>query len=89
MREGPIEVTLIKVKPESLIKIEKEGLLCENLSNNIETVRGNVKVTSGKWFYEVKILSSGSIKIGWCTDKYIDNIVNIINIIKNNKNFKN
>lgn len=30
MREGPIEVTLIKVKPESLIKIEKEGLLVNN-----------------------------------------------------------
>src|SRR5690606_13003916 len=44
-------------------------LQVENTGNYFETVRGDVKVRSGKWYYEVKLLTYGKIHIGWCTDK--------------------
>jgi hypothetical protein len=50
-----------------------------------------VKLTSGKWYYEVKILSYGQYQIGWCGSNYKK--VNIpkqkVTEIKNNFDFKN
>lgn len=43
---------------------------CDNVGGKqFETVRADVKVRGGKWYYEVKLLGHGKMHIGWCTDK--------------------
>jgi len=37
---------------------------------NFGTVRGTVKVYAGRWYFEVKLKTGGSARIGWCTDKF-------------------
>jgi hypothetical protein len=69
-REGPPQVQLHKMDSKGAIKISKDGLECDNTSGrNFETVKADVKVKGGKWYYEAKLLTYGKIHIGWCTDK--------------------
>jgi len=42
------------------------GLDVEALSQ-YASVRANVAVFSGKYYYEVRLLTSGIMQIGWCT----------------------
>jgi len=39
-------------------------------SYNFGTARATVKVAQGRWYYEVKIITSGSARIGWATEDY-------------------
>lgn len=39
-------------------------------SYNFGSARASVKVAQGRWYYEVKIVSSGSARIGWATEDY-------------------
>jgi len=68
IREGPSQVAVHKMDPKGTIKIK--DLECDNVGGkNFETVRADVKVKGGKWYYEVKLLGYGKMHIGWCTDK--------------------
>jgi len=68
-REGPSSVRLHKMDPKGAVKVNKDGLEVDNQGNNFENLKGDVKVRGGKWFYEVKLLTYGQMRIGWCTDK--------------------
>jgi Kip1 ubiquitination-promoting complex protein 1 len=69
-REGPAEVKMVKMDPKGATKVNvtKEGVELDNTGNNFESQRADVKVRGGKWYYEVKLLTYGQIRIGWCTD---------------------
>lgn len=69
-REGPAEVKMNKMDPKGVTKVNvtKEGVELDNTGNNFETLRADVKVRGGKWYYEVKLLTYGQIRIGWCND---------------------
>jgi len=67
-REGPSQIAVHKMDPKGQIKIK--DLECDNVGGkNFETVKADVKVKGGKWYYEVKLLGYGKMHIGWCTDK--------------------
>jgi len=67
-REGPSQVSIVKMDTKGQIKIK--DLECDNTSGkNFENVRADVKLRSGKWFYEVKSQTYGKMHIGWVTDK--------------------
>jgi len=65
-RDGPFEVAMEKMNPNSAIKI-KTPTEIENPGSYMESVRANVRVASGKWFYEAKMNSYGKFHFGWCT----------------------
>jgi len=65
-RIGPPEVTLVKMDPKGVSKIT--ALEVWNNGSNFETIKGNVKVKSGKWYYEVKLLTYGKTHIGYVND---------------------
>eukprot|EP01118_Nematostelium_gracile_P010664 TRINITY_DN370_c0_g1_i1.p1 TRINITY_DN370_c0_g1~~TRINITY_DN370_c0_g1_i1.p1 ORF type:complete len:398 (-),score=125.38 TRINITY_DN370_c0_g1_i1:26-1219(-) len=68
-REGPSAVKMNKMDSKGSLKINKEGVEVENTGNNFENLKGDVKLRSGKWYYEAKLLTYGQMRIGWCTDK--------------------
>jgi len=71
-REGPQEISLVKLDPSGQVKINNSssnGPEADNQGSNFETVRGDVLVKGGKWYYEVKLSTNGRIHIGWCTPK--------------------
>jgi hypothetical protein len=39
-------------------------------SYNFGSARATVRVAQGRWYYEVKIVNSGSARIGWATEDY-------------------
>jgi len=45
-------------------------LTCSVSSYNWGTARCGVKAFKGRWYYEVKIVSSGSARLGWATQNY-------------------
>jgi len=68
-REGPATVKLTKLDSKATLKFDKPCLEVENTGNNLESIKADVKVKGGKWFYEAKLVTYGKIQIGWCTDK--------------------
>jgi hypothetical protein len=48
----------------------KNGFELGHNGYNYGTVKSNVKVFSGQWYYEVKIKQGSSGRVGWCTDKF-------------------
>lgn len=36
-------------------------------TSNFSSIRANTAVFSGKYYYEIKLLSSGLMQFGWCT----------------------
>ena len=66
LRIGPEEVTMEPFPSSSKISITNK-LLLDNTRNYYaqEAAKGNVKVTAGKWYFEVKLLTSGRFYIGW------------------------
>jgi len=71
-REGPPVAKLDRMDTSSnpTLQIIDNGLTINNNSDKFETLRGNVKVKSGKWFYEVKLVTNGLLQIGWITDAF-------------------
>eukprot|EP01091_Cochliopodium_minus_P011885 TRINITY_DN3483_c0_g1_i1.p1 TRINITY_DN3483_c0_g1~~TRINITY_DN3483_c0_g1_i1.p1 ORF type:complete len:522 (+),score=119.69 TRINITY_DN3483_c0_g1_i1:30-1595(+) len=71
LRKGPEEVVMEKFPSSSRANIINK-LEVDNNSNyyGMEAVKANVVVTSGKWYYEVKMLSAGRFYIGWATTDY-------------------
>lgn len=47
-------------------KYDPHGLDIEALGN-FSSVRANTAVFTGRYYYEVKLLTSGLMQIGWCT----------------------
>ena len=46
------------------------------------SVFGDTVVTSGKWYYEVEMITDGLFQIGWANDKCrVNPIVSFINMI--------
>lgn len=68
-REGPAQVKMQKMDSKGAVKISKDGAEVDNQGNNFENVRADVRVRGGKWYYEVKLLSYGQMRFGWCNDK--------------------
>ncbi|KAG0231270.1 RING finger and SPRY domain-containing protein 1 [Actinomortierella wolfii] len=48
-------------------KISEDGLMVRNDGSSFESIRATVSVTCGKWYYEVTVLTSGIMQIGWAT----------------------
>jgi len=69
-RQGPPQVKVSKIESNTRITITNDGLTANNTGNSFDTVRANVKVRSGKWFYECKIESYGTVQVGWVTDEF-------------------
>jgi len=68
IRDGPSQTSVQKMDSKGSIKI-KDGE-CDNTGGkNFESVKADVRVKGGKWYYEVKLLGYGKMHIGWCTDK--------------------
>jgi len=36
----------------------------------VEYCKGNVKCNSGRWYFELKVLQSYGIQVGWCTENF-------------------
>eukprot|EP01119_Soliformovum_irregulare_P010969 TRINITY_DN2710_c0_g1_i1.p1 TRINITY_DN2710_c0_g1~~TRINITY_DN2710_c0_g1_i1.p1 ORF type:complete len:615 (-),score=204.72 TRINITY_DN2710_c0_g1_i1:16-1860(-) len=73
IRDGPAQAAMEKaIKDEKDITFGTKNLELSNNSNNYTTAfaKGNVKVNSGKWYFEVRIVNSGVIQVGWCTLNY-------------------
>jgi len=70
-REGQPQVSLQKLdlKGSGQIKITKENELDNTGGKNLEHVRADVKITAGKWYFEVKLTTNGKIHIGWCNSR--------------------
>ncbi|XP_046843453.1 RING finger and SPRY domain-containing protein 1-like [Xenia sp. Carnegie-2017] len=49
------------------LKISPNGLEARSDASSFESVRSTCSVTSGTWFYEVTLLTSGVMQIGWAT----------------------
>jgi hypothetical protein len=70
-REGPPTVRLEKFG-SSKVTLSKNQLDVTNTSSSVlEAAKANVKVTSGKWYFEVSIVSYGQYQIGWCGSHFI------------------
>ena len=49
------------------LKLSSDGLEARNDEMTFESVRSTMSVTQGKWYYEVTVLTSGIMQIGWAT----------------------
>jgi len=70
-RDGPPQVSMQKLdsKGPGTIKISKENDLDNSSGKNFEHAKADVRITNGKWFYEVKLTTNGKIQIGWCNSR--------------------
>ncbi|KAJ9471066.1 putative E3 ubiquitin-protein ligase HERC2 [Diplonema papillatum] len=64
-RSGPQYVELIATDG-----VLSNGLECRNTGTAFYTVKANVRVQKGRWYYEVVINTHGLMQIGWVTDSY-------------------
>jgi len=69
-RSGPPTVKLEKVDKNASISITGDGLVANNSGNNFDSVKANVKLRSGKWYYEARLDSYGTVQVGWCTGEF-------------------
>ncbi|PRP84918.1 hypothetical protein PROFUN_07572 [Planoprotostelium fungivorum] len=69
-RQGPAQPVWENLDKGSQSKVKDNEL--DNQGNNVETLKANVCLRGGKWYFEVKLVSSGKIHIGWCTEKHSD-----------------
>jgi hypothetical protein len=67
-RTGPLAPALSVLSKKN---VTLSGLEATNTAktNTLETVKADVKVSAGRWYYEVKLQSNGLLQIGWCTDQ--------------------
>jgi len=55
---------------DSQLKLETNKLSFTVSSWNYGTCRANVAVTTGRWYYELSIKTTGQARIGWANSKY-------------------
>ena len=66
-RIGPKETQLdLKNSHGELIFAAKDGLDVEAISK-FTSIRANAAVFSGRYYFEVLLLTNGLMQIGWCT----------------------
>jgi hypothetical protein len=41
-----------------------------NNYSDLQSVRGNVRVRSGRWYFETVVQTTGNIYIGWCSKDF-------------------
>jgi len=74
IREGPSDSSLDKlIKEEKDLIFSNKNLEVTNNSSDyysISFAKGNTLVNGGKWYYEVRIIVSGNLQVGWCSEKY-------------------
>lgn len=77
-RQGPPTVRMEKIIPKkkpNTIELSPDGLSAkqnEGSSREGQSLRANVKVSSGKWYFEVTVLADeGHVRIGWCTASFL------------------
>eukprot|EP00160_Parvularia_atlantis_P022067 Unigene9819_Nuclearia_a/m.29986 Unigene9819_Nuclearia_a/g.29986 ORF Unigene9819_Nuclearia_a/g.29986 Unigene9819_Nuclearia_a/m.29986 type:complete len:268 (+) Unigene9819_Nuclearia_a:773-1576(+) len=51
----------------AFLKLSRNGLEARNDSTTFESVRATAAVTTGAWFYEVTVNTSGVLQIGWAS----------------------
>jgi len=72
-RQGPPAAKVEKLEKNMRINVTGDGLVVNNPGNNFDSVKGNVKLRSGKWYYEARLDSYGMVQIGWCTSEFKPN----------------
>jgi len=55
---------------DNAIQLSNNNLEVTSNNYNFSTVKANVGVQKGQWYYEVTIKSSGTARIGWCTSVF-------------------
>jgi SPRY domain/Cullin binding len=65
-REGPSECKVENTDAGNKLRIGGGGTDVNNSGNMFESVKGTVCVRAGKWYFEVKLGSTGNIHIGVC-----------------------
>jgi hypothetical protein len=66
----PVDTThaqLVNAFKDTAIQLSNNNLEVTSNNYNFSTVKANVGVQKGLWYYEVTIKSSGTARIGWCT----------------------
>ncbi|KAF9974246.1 hypothetical protein BGZ73_002391 [Actinomortierella ambigua] len=66
-KNSHIKVMLNVTEASRHWKISEDGLMVRNDGSSFESIRATVSVTCGKWYYEVTVLTSGIMQIGWAT----------------------
>eukprot|EP01087_Luapelamoeba_hula_P020146 TRINITY_DN680_c0_g1_i1.p1 TRINITY_DN680_c0_g1~~TRINITY_DN680_c0_g1_i1.p1 ORF type:complete len:395 (+),score=66.43 TRINITY_DN680_c0_g1_i1:102-1286(+) len=69
-RQGPPTVAVAKCDASSRIELSDNNLIANNRGSSFDTVKANVKVRRGKWYYEIKLNRQGTIQLGWCNDSF-------------------
>ncbi|EXX62778.1 concanavalin A-like lectin/glucanase domain-containing protein [Rhizophagus diaphanus] len=64
-----INVMLNPVDATAHWKISRNGLEIRNDNSTFESIRATMGVSSGKWFYEVILLTNGIMQIGYATKR--------------------
>ena len=64
---SPINMMLNTNDVSEYLKIGPGGLEARCDASSFESVRGTTAVDSGSWYYEVTIVTSGVMQIGWAT----------------------
>jgi len=56
------------------IFVSEDGCVCRHdFASGWSSVISNYGVTSGKWYFEAKLLTWGSFQIGWTTNQFVPN----------------
>eukprot|EP01130_Rhizamoeba_saxonica_P016272 TRINITY_DN7489_c0_g1_i1.p1 TRINITY_DN7489_c0_g1~~TRINITY_DN7489_c0_g1_i1.p1 ORF type:complete len:416 (+),score=94.98 TRINITY_DN7489_c0_g1_i1:55-1248(+) len=62
--------SLVNFNNDRSVSISSNGTEVSTSSYNFSSVRGNVKVFQGRWYFEVRLRSNGSARIGWCSPNF-------------------
>jgi len=62
-----VRVMLSKTDTSGYLKLPRHGLEARSDSLRFESIRATACVTSGSWYYEATLCTSGIMQIGWAT----------------------
>jgi len=73
-RKGPGAAAMEKAHKEAKVKLENRGLEVSNsltgYGHGLEAAKGNVAIRGGRWYFECRMVNSGQMHLGWCTEDY-------------------
>lgn len=67
-RKGPTNPGMVAIGKG--LQIDKKKVDVNNTGYSTGAARCNVHVTGGKWYFEVRLLTNGSMRIGWATESW-------------------
>lgn len=73
LRHGPGNPELLLGKG-SKSALSSGNLDVNNTGRSTDSVKANVKVSSGRWYYEVKLANSNPSYIGWASEGWQPNV---------------